>query len=96
MPEGWISNALMQSGDEYSLKCWKVLCDISRIQFKAVYDRLHCSGLVEQVRPPGPDRERERGGGVAVCNRRHCSGLVEQMHSQPRSIHTVGFAQWSM
>ncbi|KAJ1492832.1 tRNA synthetases class I (R)-domain-containing protein [Baffinella frigidus] len=38
----------LQSGDEYSLKCWKVLCDISRIQFKAVYDRLHCSGLVEQ------------------------------------------------
>jgi len=38
----------LQSGDEYSLKCWKVLCDISRIQFKMVYDRLQCQGLVEQ------------------------------------------------
>jgi len=39
----------LQSGDEFSLKCWKTLCDVSRIQFKMVYDRLECAGLVEQV-----------------------------------------------
>jgi len=38
----------LQSGDEFSLKCWKTLCDVSRIQFKMVYDRLECAGLVEQ------------------------------------------------
>ena len=38
----------LQSGDEFSLKCWKTLCDVSRVQFKMVYDRLDCEGLVEQ------------------------------------------------
>jgi arginyl-tRNA synthetase len=38
----------LQSGDEFSLKCWNTLCAVSRIQFKMVYDRLECQGLVEQ------------------------------------------------
>uniref|UniRef100_A0A7S4JEK2 arginine--tRNA ligase n=1 Tax=Guillardia theta TaxID=55529 RepID=A0A7S4JEK2_GUITH len=38
----------LQAGDPYSLQCWKALCDVSRIQFQMVYDRLECAGLVEQ------------------------------------------------
>jgi arginyl-tRNA synthetase len=38
----------LQSGDAFSLQCWKTLCDVSRVQFKLVYDRLECAGLVEQ------------------------------------------------
>ena len=43
----------LQSGDEFSLKCWKTLCDVSRIQFEMVYNRLECHGLVEQVSEMG-------------------------------------------
>ena len=31
-----LSVVTLQSGDEFSLKCWKTLCDVSRIQFKMV------------------------------------------------------------
>lgn len=40
----------LQSGDEFSLQCWKTLCDVSRDQFKLVYDRLQIEGLNEQVK----------------------------------------------
>mmetsp|Transcript_26592 Transcript_26592/g.60652 ORF Transcript_26592/g.60652 Transcript_26592/m.60652 type:complete len:622 (-) Transcript_26592:78-1943(-) len=38
----------LQAGDPYSLQCWKTLCEVSRIQFQMVYDRLECAGLIEQ------------------------------------------------
>ena len=44
-----LSVVTLQSGDEFSLKCWQTLCDVSRQQFKMVYDRLEIEGLVEQV-----------------------------------------------
>mmetsp|Transcript_8479 Transcript_8479/g.19993 ORF Transcript_8479/g.19993 Transcript_8479/m.19993 type:complete len:625 (-) Transcript_8479:153-2027(-) len=58
----------LQAGDEYSLKCWQILCDISRQQFKMVYDRLEVFGMVEKgesfynSRMPGVVKElREKG-----------------------------------
>jgi len=43
-----LSVVTLQAGDEFSLKCWQTLCDVSRIQFRLVYDRLEIDGLKEQ------------------------------------------------
>lgn len=37
----------LQSGDEFSLAAWKILCDISRQEFDRIYERLEIK--IEEV-----------------------------------------------
>mgnify|MGYP003318998294 CR=1 FL=1 len=38
----------LQKGDESTLEAWRKLCDVSRVEFDAIYDRLSVSGLEEK------------------------------------------------
>ena len=62
----------LQSGDEHCIKAWKMLCQISRVEFKKIYDRLDIR--VEEIGESHynpmlrPLVEELKASGVAVEN----------------------------